>query len=107
MAGGQGAPLVPAFHSLFLNAANECMAVLNIGGIMVGAWLSGRLAGRMAPREQIRLGFAIMVCATTVNLVANIFYTAQASWAMIPLMVYALGWALMERVSLREMLTPA
>lgn len=32
-AGGQGAPLVPAFHSLFLNAANECMAVLNVGGI--------------------------------------------------------------------------
>jgi MFS transporter, DHA1 family, multidrug resistance protein len=69
--------------------------VLNIGGIMVGAWLSGRLAGRMAPREQIRLGFAIMVCATTVNLIANTFYTAQASWAMLPLMVYALGWALM------------
>ena len=32
-AGGQGAPLVPAFHQLFLNAAQECMAVLNIGGI--------------------------------------------------------------------------
>ncbi|MDT8992978.1 anhydro-N-acetylmuramic acid kinase [Curvibacter sp. APW13] len=32
-AGGQGAPLVPAFHSRFLNAANECMAILNIGGI--------------------------------------------------------------------------
>ena len=32
-AGGQGAPLVPAFHSLFLNAAQQRMAVLNIGGI--------------------------------------------------------------------------
>lgn len=32
-AGGQGAPLVPAFHSRFLNAAGDCMAVLNIGGI--------------------------------------------------------------------------
>jgi MFS transporter, DHA1 family, multidrug resistance protein len=36
-----------------------------------------------------------MVCATTVNLIANSFYAAQASWAMLPLMVYALGWALM------------
>lgn len=32
-AGGQGAPLVPAFHSLFLNAEQQRMAVLNIGGI--------------------------------------------------------------------------
>lgn len=32
-AGGQGAPLVPAFHSQFLNPAQQCMAVLNIGGI--------------------------------------------------------------------------
>lgn len=32
-AGGQGAPLVPAFHSLFLNAQHQRMAVLNIGGI--------------------------------------------------------------------------
>ncbi|MEO8544428.1 MAG: multidrug effflux MFS transporter [Burkholderiaceae bacterium] len=69
--------------------------VLNIGGIMIGAWLSGRLAGRMAPREQIRIGFAIMVCAAMVNLVANSLFAAQASWAMLPLMVYALGWALM------------
>lgn len=32
-AGGQGAPLVPAFHSLFLHANDQRMAVLNIGGI--------------------------------------------------------------------------
>lgn len=32
-AGGQGAPLVPAFHSLFLNAGQQRLAVLNIGGI--------------------------------------------------------------------------
>lgn len=32
-AGGQGAPLVPAFHSLFLNRDQQRMAVLNIGGI--------------------------------------------------------------------------
>lgn len=32
-AGGQGAPLVPAFHSLFLNRQQRDLAVLNIGGI--------------------------------------------------------------------------
>ena len=69
--------------------------VLNIGGIMAGAWLSGRLAGRMVPREQIRIGFVIMACAAVVNLVANSLFTAQAGWAMLPMTVYAFGWALM------------
>lgn len=69
--------------------------VLNIGGIMAGAWLSGRLAGKMAPREQIRIGFVIMACAAAVNLVANSLFIAQASWAMLPMTVYAFGWALM------------
>jgi anhydro-N-acetylmuramic acid kinase len=32
-AGGQGAPLVPAFHQAYLAAATESRAVLNIGGI--------------------------------------------------------------------------
>ena len=31
--------------------------MLTIGGIMGGAWLSGRLAGRIKPRHQIRHGF--------------------------------------------------
>jgi anhydro-N-acetylmuramic acid kinase len=32
-AGGQGAPLVPAFHAALLHAADEDRAVLNLGGI--------------------------------------------------------------------------
>ena len=32
-AGGQGAPLVPPFHSAFFGLSNQCRAVLNIGGI--------------------------------------------------------------------------
>ena len=68
---------------------------LNISGIMAGAWLSGRLAGRVSPRRQIQFGFVIMVLAAVVNLLANWLFTAQASWAMFPPMVYAFGWALM------------
>lgn len=32
-AGGQGAPLVPAFHQAFFGAAGRTLAILNIGGI--------------------------------------------------------------------------
>ncbi|MCV5738682.1 hypothetical protein OFN56_42945, partial [Escherichia coli] len=41
--------------------------VLTIGGIMGGAWASGRLAGKIAPRRQIRHGFVIMLAVSLVN----------------------------------------
>ncbi len=69
--------------------------VLNIGGIMAGAWFSGRVAGQISARAQIRIGFTIMVAAALVNLAANLLFTAQASWAMFPQTFYAFGWALM------------
>jgi DHA1 family bicyclomycin/chloramphenicol resistance-like MFS transporter len=72
--------------------------VLSIGGIMCGAWLSGRLAGRIAPQRQIRHGFVIMFASALVNLVANALFTAHASWAMLPLAVFTFGWALMVPV---------
>jgi DHA1 family bicyclomycin/chloramphenicol resistance-like MFS transporter len=55
---------------------------ITIGGIMGGAWLSGRLAGRIKPRTQIRYGFTIMVVVSVINVIANALFTAQAWWAM-------------------------
>ena len=72
--------------------------MLTIGGIMGGAWLSGRMAGRVKPRHQIRHGFLIMVLVSIVNVALNLAFTPQAWWAMIPLAIYAFGWALMVPV---------
>lgn len=72
--------------------------VLNIAGIMGGAWASGRLAGRIAPKRQIRHGFVIMLAIGVANLVANMLFVANASWAIIPIAVFSFGWALMVPV---------
>ncbi|RPH67488.1 MAG: Bcr/CflA family efflux MFS transporter [Burkholderiales bacterium] len=68
--------------------------VLTISGIMAGAWVSGRLAGRIKPRHQIRHGFVIMFTVATLNLAANLAFTPHVSWALIPLALFAFGWAL-------------
>jgi anhydro-N-acetylmuramic acid kinase len=46
-AGGQGAPLVPAFHAAAFGSRSESRAVLNVGGIANLSWLprSARVAG--------------------------------------------------------------
>jgi len=68
--------------------------VLTIGGIMGGAWLSGRFAGRVRPRLQLRYGFIVMALTAMVNVVLNVLFVAQAWWALLPVALYALGWAL-------------
>ncbi len=72
--------------------------VLSISGIMAGAWVSGRLAGKMAPKRQIKYGFAIMLLIALINLAANILFRADASWALIPISIFSFGWAMMVPV---------
>jgi DHA1 family bicyclomycin/chloramphenicol resistance-like MFS transporter len=72
--------------------------MLSIGGIMAGAWLSGRLAGRMKPHRQIRHGFAIMLATSLVNVALNLLFPAHVSWALLPIAVFSFGWALMVPV---------
>ncbi|HET6598734.1 MAG TPA: multidrug effflux MFS transporter [Burkholderiaceae bacterium] len=72
--------------------------MLSIAGIMGGAWVSGRLAGRIKPKHQIRHGFVIMLVVSVANVVLNLLFTPQAWWAMIPIAIYSFGWALMVPV---------
>jgi DHA1 family bicyclomycin/chloramphenicol resistance-like MFS transporter len=72
--------------------------VLTIAGIMAGAWLSGRLAGKIAPKQQIRHGFVVMLVVAVLNLVANLLFKAHVSWALFPIAIFAFGWALMVPV---------
>ncbi|MDP1528310.1 MAG: multidrug effflux MFS transporter [Rhodoferax sp.] len=72
--------------------------VLTISGIMGGAWVSGRMAGRRAPKQQIKYGFLIMLGMALVNLLANTLFSAHVSWAMLPIALFAFGWAMMVPV---------
>ncbi|OGA82426.1 MAG: Bcr/CflA family drug resistance efflux transporter [Burkholderiales bacterium RIFCSPHIGHO2_01_FULL_63_240] len=72
--------------------------VCTIGGIMGGALISGRLAGIIEPARQIRIGFSVMLAVSLANLLANVFFTAHVSWALFPIGLYALGWAMMTPV---------
>jgi DHA1 family bicyclomycin/chloramphenicol resistance-like MFS transporter len=79
----------PDFFWLFL---------LTIAGIMMGAWLSGRMSGRLPAKQQIRYGFSVMLLVSVVNVAANFVWVPQASWAMFPIALFAFGWALMVPV---------
>ncbi|MFT3956949.1 MAG: multidrug effflux MFS transporter [Piscinibacter sp.] len=71
---------------------------LTIAGIMGGSFLSGRLAGRIKPKHQIRHGFVIMLAISLTNLALNLLFEPQAWWALWPIAIFAFGWALMVPV---------
>lgn len=72
--------------------------ILTISGIMGGAWLSGRLAGRIAPKRQIRHGFVIMFVVGIANVALNTVLEPHPAWALLPIAIFSFGWALMVPV---------
>jgi DHA1 family bicyclomycin/chloramphenicol resistance-like MFS transporter len=71
---------------------------LTISGIMGGAYFSGRLAGKIKPKHQIRHGFLIMLVISVLNLALNLLFEPRAWWALFPIAIFAFGWALMVPV---------
>lgn len=92
------APVFLGEHMALLPTQFFWFFVLTISGIMAGAFVSGRMAGRLAPKQQIKYGFSIMLSIAVVNLLANLLFTAHVSWAMFPVAIFAFGWAMMVPV---------
>jgi MFS transporter, DHA1 family, multidrug resistance protein len=71
---------------------------MSVSGIMLGAWLSGRLAGRVKPKHQIRRGFTIMLVASLANVALNLTLEPHPAWALVTVSIFSFGWALMVPV---------
>ncbi|WP_045727087.1 multidrug effflux MFS transporter [Xanthomonas sp. GPE 39] len=88
----------PAFVIDLLGMSAQDFAWLfmpTIGGMTLGAFLSGRMAGQLGPLRQVRIGF---ICCG-VSVAGNIAYTALAPqialpWAVLPIFGGGLGMAL-------------
>jgi MFS transporter, DHA1 family, multidrug resistance protein len=63
-------------------------------GIMVGSQISGRAAGRYSPAQTVRRAYWFMAGAAIVNLVYTFLATPAVPWAVIPIMVYGVGFAM-------------
>jgi DHA1 family bicyclomycin/chloramphenicol resistance-like MFS transporter len=69
--------------------------VPTIGGMAVGAWVSGRSAGRIGGARLIAMGFAASALAMAYNLGYNLLVDApRVPWAVLPMSLNAFGIAL-------------
>ena len=69
-----------------------------IGGIMGGAFWSGRVAGQMKPESQIRRGFTLMLVGVLANLLLVGVAPQHARWSLPLIGLFSLGWAFMVPV---------
>ena len=65
-----------------------------IAGIMTGAFISGRVAGKMTLARTVSYSYRFMVLAASVNLIYAFTFEPSVPWAIIPLFFYAIGSAM-------------
>lgn len=87
----------PAFIYGLLALGEDDFPVLfvpAIAGVMIGAYLSGRMAGRLSPQRTVAIGYAIMFCAATGNVGYNALFPPALPWSVLPVMAYSAGMSL-------------
>ncbi|MGB9149121.1 MAG: multidrug effflux MFS transporter [Burkholderiales bacterium] len=63
-----------------------------ISGMMIGAFISGRMAGRYSFHKVVNMGFAVMAIAVLINVSYNYFApTMTVPWAVLPLTLFNIG----------------
>jgi DHA1 family bicyclomycin/chloramphenicol resistance-like MFS transporter len=65
-----------------------------IGGIMIGAYISGRLAGRLSPARTIRAGYGLLLAGVLVNLLISHFASPRVALNVLPIFIYTIGSSL-------------
>jgi DHA1 family bicyclomycin/chloramphenicol resistance-like MFS transporter len=65
-----------------------------VAGLMVGAYVSGRVAGRYSHERSVAIGFRVMLAAAAIGVALNLTMTPSVFTTIAPVAVYAAGLAL-------------
>ena len=108
-------PYLPALHDIGREldvppiAVQQTLSVyLFACAFMIGAFISGRGAGRMAPLRTIGLGYIVMFAGVVLDLAISVSVPPSVPWHVMPIMVCAMGSSiLMSSATLLLDLFPA
>jgi MFS transporter, DHA1 family, multidrug resistance protein len=66
----------------------------SVSGIVIGAFISGRLAGRLSARRTISLAYGVMIGAIAFNVGYHLLWPPAFPWTVLALMFYSTGMSL-------------
>jgi DHA1 family bicyclomycin/chloramphenicol resistance-like MFS transporter len=87
----------PAFLVTLLGVSTWGFAWLflpMITGVMIGAYLSGRIAGRLSPARTVRVGFAVLLSAVVTNVLVSTLLPPFVAWNVLPIFIFTIGSSL-------------
>jgi DHA1 family bicyclomycin/chloramphenicol resistance-like MFS transporter len=87
----------PMFLSRYLGLKETQYIVLFLPmsiGMVIGAWVSGRCAGKISGMKTIGIGYIIMFAAATGNIVLNMMIPPSLPWTLVPIITYVLGMSI-------------
>lgn len=87
----------PAFVYRILRLSETEFAWLfvpGIAGVALGAFVSGRLAGKLSPRRTVKLAYAVIFGAAAFNLAYCAWAQPALPWSVLPVMGYSFGMAI-------------
>jgi len=62
--------------------------------LVIGAWISGRCAGKISGRGTIFMGYVVMAVAALGNVVMHLLITPAVPWSLVPVFFYVMGMAI-------------
>jgi len=62
-----------------------------IGGVMIGALVSGRAAGKLSPARTIGVGYLLMFAGATIQMAVAWYVAPAVQWHVLPIMIYTMG----------------
>ena len=65
-----------------------------MAGLMSGAWVSGRLAGKLSMPQTIVRGYLVMGAAALANIGLNLLLPPMLPWSVVPIFFYTFGMSL-------------
>jgi DHA1 family bicyclomycin/chloramphenicol resistance-like MFS transporter len=66
----------------------------NSAAMVIGAWISGRCAGRISGNQTIFAGYAVMTIAAIGNVLLNLLLPPMLPWSILPIFIYVIGMSI-------------
>jgi DHA1 family bicyclomycin/chloramphenicol resistance-like MFS transporter len=89
-----GAPIFLMKHLHLRETQFLWLFLPNSVGMVIGAWISGRFAGRISGNQTIILGYVVMGVAAVGNVLYCLICPPLLPWSIVPVFLYVIGMSI-------------
>jgi len=89
-----GAPIFLMKHLHLRETQFLWLFLPNSVGMVIGAWISGRFAGRISGNQTIILGYVVMAIAAVGNVLYCLICPPLLPWSIVPVFIYVIGMSI-------------